>query len=132
MNFKNMSLKKKILLLASALVIVAAVVIVIVFFVGRNKNEDLPPEEPEEIIKELPIVDAPDVYRLEGLDSILALPVGKVDTIVVREEIPEVPEEEPGIELVRRERRARSLQDEDDAGLVHPVWIPEFSGFGTG
>lgn len=92
MNFKNMSLKKKILLLVSALVIVAAVVIVIVFFAGRNRNEDVP-EEPEEIIKELPIVDAPDAYRLEGLDSVIALPVGKTDAIVVREDIPEEPEE---------------------------------------
>lgn len=92
MDFKNMSVKKKILLLLSALVILAAIVIVIVFLTG---DKDVTEEPPEEIVKELPIVAAPDFYRLETLDSVLALPVGRSDEIVVREEIPEIPEEEP-------------------------------------
>ncbi len=117
MNFKEMSLKKKILLLLSALVIVAAVVIVIFFFLGKDKPEEVP-EEPEEIIKELPIVAAPDFYRLEGLDSVLALPVGKSDAIVVREEIPEpvVPEEEP--EETPSEQPSEQLTEQPSDGVT--------------
>lgn len=88
MKLKNLSPKKKILLLASAVVILAAIVIVVVFLLGRNKTPDEPVVEE---VKELPIVEAPVTYQLEGLDEVLAFPVG--ESVTVRADIPEQEEE---------------------------------------
>lgn len=107
-KFKSLSLKKKILLLLSALVIVAAVVIVICFFAGRGDEEI--PEEP--VVKELPIVDAPLRYELEGLDDVMALPVGVTDALVVRADIPEEADEEetePTEEPAEGEKKSHPL-----------------------
>lgn len=106
MKFKNFSPKKKILLILSALVIIAAIVIVICYFTG--KGEDVDVEEPP-VIKELPIVDSPVLYELEDLADVIALPVGASDSLVVREDIPEEPEEEPSVESAEEKKKSHPL-----------------------